>query len=181
MNDELQRNILTGVISFAVGYLLKNIEPSARLIWWSTHAFHYNLPNPPNPNVGIYTRSITIQNIGRKIAENIEVTHQSPAGFFKLEPAYNYTTAQTPTGEHIINVPSLAPKNFFTVEFISFQPMPALLYVKSKEGMAQWVKIQPQRIWPRWYVITLQALILVGLAFSVYWLIRAFNAINALF
>src|SRR2546425_860420 len=130
MDDDLLGKVLTGVISFAVGYFLKNVEPKGKLLWWSTHAFQYNLPNPPHPNAIINTRSITIQNIGRKVVENIEICLQSGSSFFKLDPAYSHTSIITPTGEHLITVPSLASKNFFTVEFISFQPMPNLLYVK---------------------------------------------------
>src|SRR5262245_48010112 len=97
--DELKTHILTGIVSFAVGYFLKNLEPKAKLIWWSTHAFQFTLPNPPNANVQVHTRSITLQNVGKKAAQNIEVAFQAGGMYFKLEPSYQYTQATTPAGD----------------------------------------------------------------------------------
>lgn len=180
MDLELIKQITTGIITFVAGYLLKNFEPKAKVLWWSTHAFRFNLPNPPHPNALVFTRSITIQNVGRRIAENIEISHASLPGFFKLQPALDYTPTETPTGEHIIRVATLGPRQFFTIEFISFNEAPVLSYVKSADGLAQPIAIQPQRVWPRWYLTTIQALVLVGLGVSAYWIVRAFYTINAL-
>lgn len=137
MDLELIKQITTGIITFVAGYLLKNFEPKAKVLWWSTHAFRFNLPNPPHPNALVFTRSITIQNVGRRIAENIEISHASLPGFFKLQPALDYTPTETPTGEHIIRVATLGPRQFFTIEFISFNEAPVLSYVKSADGLAQ--------------------------------------------
>lgn len=60
----------TGVIAFFVGYALDRFKPQGKLVFWSPHNFIVNLRNE---NVVLQTNSITVQNVGSKTAQNVEV------------------------------------------------------------------------------------------------------------
>jgi hypothetical protein len=79
----------------------------------------------------------------------------------------------TTHGEHIIRVKTLGPKEFFTLQLLSYKTIPILLNIRSKEGAAQAIQIQPQRIFPKWFQILSVGLLLIGLGFVVYWVIMA--------
>ena len=169
--DNLAAYVATGVVSLLVGLLLRSLEPKVKIVWWRSHDFLFNLAKL-NPPVVLLTQAITIQNIGRKSSESIEIVHKQPPDFFKLQPALDYEEDTTPSGEHIVRVTSLGPRESFTIEFLAYVTAPTLLFVRSKEGHAQEIRIQPQRIFPRWFIAIVRLLLLIGLGFVVYWLLR---------
>lgn len=70
---------------------------------------------------------------------------------------------------------NLGPKEFFTLQVLSFISLPGkapLLNIRSKDGAAKQITIQLQRLWPRWLNLIVAGLILVGAGVSVYWLIK---------
>jgi len=72
--DSLTGYVATGLDMLIVGLLLRELEPRVKVVWWSPHQFQFQLPQPPNI---LLTHAITIQNIGRKKAEGIEIVHTS--------------------------------------------------------------------------------------------------------
>ena len=169
--DDLTKIIAAGAISFGVGYALRFVEPRSKVVWWSPHAFWFDLD--AEKTRAVFTHSLTIQNIGRKAAECVEIVHRTRPELFKLNPSLDFTEVTTPDGQHIIRIASLARREFFSIEFISAKAIPELLYVRTKDGHSERIPIQPQRIFPRWYLGLLQGFILIGIAFTIYWLIRA--------
>jgi len=163
---------LTGIISFTVGFLLKHVYPKAKVVWWSSHSFWFNVPEGDRI-ITIFTHAITIQNLGRKPAENIEIIHKAKPDHFKLEPPLNYQEDQTPSGEHIIRISNLSSKSFFTIEFLSYLSLPELLYIHSKDGEAKSIRIQPQQVLSKNWKAFAQLMYWIGLCFTFYWLIRA--------
>lgn len=174
--DNLLPYLVTGIVSFAVGYALKFVEPKSRLVWWSPHNFLFELDiNPGQPKLLLLTHSISIQNIGRKPAEIVEIAHKFRPDYFKLQPALDYDEDLTPAQEHIIRVPTLAPREFFTIEFLSYRSLPELLYIRSKGGPAKNIVIQAQRVFPRSIQLLSAILLLAGGGLLIYWVIRAFS------
>jgi hypothetical protein len=169
--DDVTKIAVTSVASLAGGYALKFVQPRSKVVWWSPHAFWFNLN--PQTNTGVYTHALTIQNVGRKAVSDIEIAHRSKPELFKLNPSLDFVERTTPDGQHIICIASIARKEWFSIEFLSANQIPELLYIRTKDGHCQRIQIQPQRIFPRWYLGLLQILILVGFGFSLYWLIRA--------
>ncbi len=167
--DSLAGYVVTGVISLAVGIALRALEPKVKIVWWNPHQFLFNL----NPTLALFTHAMTIQNIGRKSAEGVEIGHKKRPDFFKLQPALDYEESATPSGEHIIRVKSLGPNEFFTVEFLSHTTLPELLFIRSTAGHAQFIQIQPQRVFPRWWNSFATLMFLIGLGFIIYWLLKA--------
>jgi len=167
--DTLAGYVATGIISLAVGLALRALEPKVKIVWWSPHQFLFQLQQP---QLVLLTHAITIQNMGRKTAEGIEIVHKSKPDFFKLQPALDYEESTTPAGEHVVRVKSLGPKEFFTIEFLSYATLPELLFIRSSAGHAKPIQIQPQRVFPRWFNLLATLLILIGFGFLVYWLLK---------
>jgi hypothetical protein len=162
--------VVTGVVSLAVGFLLRRLEPKAKLVFWSPHNFLFELKKE---NVVLQTNSLTLQNVGRKPAEGIEVIHKARPDFFQFSPAVDYEERSSPTGEHVLAVKSLGAKEYFTLQLLSYKTAPVLLTVRSKEGLAAPIAIKPQRVFPRWFNIAVAFLFLVGLGFTIYWVVRS--------
>jgi hypothetical protein len=137
------------------------VAPKIKIVYWLS-SFLYNIPNnqlnpgqaiapaagPPQPppvNVHMLSQSVSIQNLGRQPAQWVEVVHKNKPDFFQLNPPLNYTESQTQTGEHILRVESLAPKEWFTIQFLSFTRAAELAYIRSEAGHATlipWVPVE---------------------------------------
>ncbi len=174
--DTLGSYVATIIVSLIVGYLSRFLEPKSKLLCWSPHNFLFNLKNE---NVVIQTNSLTVQNWGRKPAEGIEIIHKTRPDFFEIQPSIGYTESSSPTGEHIIHVPSLGPKEWFVVQLLSYKTVPQLQNVRWKDGQGKWIHIAPQRVWPRPFVVAANVIALIGIGTIAYWLIRAVIYLNS--
>src|SRR5690242_14091966 len=110
--DTLAGYVATGVVSLTVGILTRYLEPKAKLVYWLPHNFFFDLKQE---KFVLLTNSLTIQNTGRRPAESVEVVHKERLDFFQISPSMPYTESQTPAGEHVITVPNLGPKEYFTI------------------------------------------------------------------
>jgi len=170
--------IATAIVLIVVGLMLQRLQARASVVYWVAHNFLFKLPNldpataERHPNFLLYTHAITIQNIGRKPAESVEIAHTARPDFFMLQPALNYKEPTDPAGNHIIRVPNLGPQEFFTIEFLSYKQLPTFLYIRSKDGTAYTIPIQAQRVFPKWLQVFFGGLMVAGAALLVFWLIR---------
>jgi hypothetical protein len=155
--DSLAGYFATLAVGAGGQYLSQFLRPKVKINYWLSHSFVYTIPNnqlnpaPPAPalpaapapvganqevppaapaNFFLLTQSVTIQNFGRKCAEWVEIVHARRPDFFQLYPALHYTEHTAPTGEHTLRVESLAPKEFFTIQFLCYTHMPALAYIR---------------------------------------------------
>jgi hypothetical protein len=195
--DSLARYVATACISGTVAILSRYLEPRIKIVFWQQHDFLYKIPmnllqgagQPPLPVSGgspaataaapapalffMRTQAVNIQNLGRKPAEWVEVVHAKRPDFFQLYPALNYTEDTTPNGEHVIRVSSLGPKEYFSIQFLSYMNPPQLLYIRSAAGQGQAIPVMPVRQYPRWANEIMRACMAIGVAFTAYWVIRA--------
>ena len=162
--------VATGIVMLAVGLLLRNLEPKAKVVYWSPHTFIFDVLEP---KVMLKTDSVTIQNIGRREAENVEVVFKSRPDFFKIQPSIPYLEHQNPDGDFILKVPTLGPKEFFTLQILSFATIPNVQNIRSKAGQASLIQVQFQRQFSRPVQLLLAILLLVGFGFLSFWLIQA--------
>lgn len=167
--------IVSGLITFVFDILLRKSEPKSKLIQWWQHSFEYNLPNPPNANAHIYVATVGIDNLGKQNATDIEVVYKEKPDHYTIYPPQHYEEKTTPTGEYIIYMPTLAPKTGFAIHLFCFTQYPNLLYVRSKEGYAEIVPVQPQIILPKWRISVIRLASILGVATAFYWLIRFVN------
>lgn len=167
--DSLSSYIATIVVGLLTGYLAQFLQPRSKLLYWSPHNFLFNLKNE---GVALQTNALTIQNVGRLAAEDIEIIHKQRPDFFELYPSVEYQEATNPNGEHIIKIKSLGQKDWVVVQMLSYKTPPIFNNIRWKNGQAKWVPIQPQRIFPKWFLVSFNAVALVGAGTIVYWLLR---------
>ena len=154
----------------AVGYLLTFLQPKAKIYFWSPHYFIFNLEKE---GVVIQTDAITVQNTGRKSAENVEIIMEKEPDFFQLAPTIPYSTQIQEDGNFVLRIESLGPKEFFTFQLLSYKTTPKLLNIRSSSGAGQPMPFQIARAFPKWFYALTGFLLLVGLGFTTYWIIKA--------
>ncbi len=162
--------VATGIVSLTVGLLLRSLESRAKVVYWSPHTFTFDVPNP---KVILKTDSVTIQNIGRRQAEDVDVVFTTRPDFFKVQSSISYVELQNPDGEFILRVPFLGPREFFTLQILSFATLPQIQNIRSKAGPASLIQVQFQRYFSRPTQLLVWALLLVGIGFAAFWVIQA--------
>lgn len=168
--NELAGYVATGVVSLAVGMLLIYLQPKARLMYWSPHSFLFNLTRE---NVALQTDALTVQNVGRKSAENVEIVLDREPDFFQFSPAVNHTTETLANNQYIIRIQSLGSKEHVTLQLLSYTRVPQMLNLRSDSGQASQMPFQIQRVFPVWFNTFVIVMFFVGIGFSAYWAINA--------
>lgn len=162
--------VATGVVSLGVGILLIYLQPKAKVMYWSPHSFLFNLTRE---NVVLQTDALTIQNVGRKAAESVELVLDGEPDFFQFAPEINHSTETLSNNQYIIRIPSLGQKEHVTLQLLSYTRVPQLLNLRSSAGQASPMPFQIQRVFPAWFNGVVIAMFFVGIGFSAYWLIKA--------
>src|SRR5690349_21084225 len=121
--DTLSGYIATIVVGLVGGYLAQFLAPRSKLLCWSPHNFFFNLRDE---KVVLQTNSITVQNVGRLPAEDIEIIHKQRPDFFELFPPVEYQEVTNTNGEHVIKIKSLGPKEWLLVQLLSYKTAPNL-------------------------------------------------------
>jgi hypothetical protein len=130
-------------------------------------------PSLATGKVNLLTHTLTVQNFGRKTAEWVEIVHRRRPDFFQLYPSLNYAENTTLAGEHVLRINSVAPREWFAIQFLSYQTMPELLYIRSTAGHASLMPWMVVRKLPQWVYQIMLLLLLVGCGLFAYWLIKA--------
>lgn len=159
--------VATGVVSFAVAYLLIYLQPKANLVYWSPHSFLFNLTNE---GVVLQTDALTLQNLGRTVAHNVEIIMSKRPDFFQFAPALAHTETILNNGQFVVRIAELGPKEYVTLQLLSYKQVPQLLNIRSDVGQAQAIQIQLFRILPQWVNWLARLLMLVGAGTTIYWI-----------
>jgi hypothetical protein len=165
--EPYEKYIYTGLISLFVGLLLQRLQAKAKLKYFLPGTFFYNIEDP---KVTIRTDSVTIQNFGRKPASNIEIIHKVKPDHFQFSQAVDYSVGYNPSGNHVIKIENLGPKEFINIQFLSHATVPELLNIRSEDGGAKEIKVQFQQVFPMWFYIITSIFLLIGLGQTLSWL-----------
>jgi len=168
--EHISGYIFTGVVSLIVGFLLQRMQARPKLLYWIPGSFLFQVRNP---DVALRTDSLTIQNIGRRPATDIEIIHRTRPDHFQFSTQIDFSEATTPTGEHVIRIPSLGAKEYVNIQLLSHTTQPVLLNVRSAQGRAQLIQVQLQRILPKPAVWLFWLFAFTGMGFVFYWLLSA--------
>lgn len=174
LSDKLIGAIITSLIGLLFWGIQRRLEPGAKLGWWMPHNFLFSLPvqNLPNPLL-IQTSTLTVQNLGRKAAEEVQVIHQTKIDHFQLNPRRDYTETIAADGTHIINVGSLGPKEWLQIQVLSHVTPPFLVGIRSKDGPAKNVRFHIVRKFSKPVEALFGASVLIGGFAILYWIVRA--------
>ncbi len=173
MDESLLRYLIPTALAFVGGYLLKYVGPKSRLVHWFPAYFSFQVPftTPTGAQqVGtVLTHALGIQNLGWRAARRVEIIHRQRPQFFQIQPAVNFTETTNPSGEHVIAIQSLAPREYVAIQILSTGAIPDLMGVKSEDGPSQQVTTQQQFVISRRRQIVLLLLLIVGFVTAVYW------------
>jgi hypothetical protein len=175
--DETIRIVITYILTFLGGYFSpRYLTPKVRLVHWFPAYFTFQVPfTPPGgaAQVGtISTHALTIQNLGWRAATGVEIVHVSAPQFFQLHPVVNFNVTTTPNGQHVITIPSLARREWVTVQILSVGTLPALGGIKSAEGPSRQVNTTQNFVVSKQRQAVLIVLLLIGLGTVIGWLWR---------
>lgn len=143
MMEQMYAAIVTAILTFLGGLLVQNLQPKAKLAYWFPHAFLFSLKKE---NISLQTNSITIQNLGRNHATEIEIIHSVEPDFYQISPAINFSHQTLDNGNHVIKIPFLGAKEFITLQLLSYKTLPSILSIRSKESIASEIPISIQRV-----------------------------------
>ena len=113
-----------------------------------------------------------IQNVGGRQATAIQIAFPLRPRALRIEPPLKYEESTLPGGEYLVELSTLAPKEWIAVnalwEGFSFLP----IYVRSAAGPAVEQPLQLQRVLPLWVRVLLWGLLLLGTWTAIYWALR---------
>ena len=73
----------------------------------------------------------------------------------------------------MLRFPSLIGNEVFTISMIdTLRELPAVINVRSDEGLGKQVPMMPQRVWPPMFLYSLMAVLLVGFSALFYFLLQ---------
>lgn len=162
--------IATGLVSLLIGLLLQRLKDRPRLLYWLPGSFLFQLKTP---EINLRTDSLTIQNVGRQAATNIEIVHKVRPDHFQFSTPIDFSEGSSPSGEHIIRIASLGPKEHINIQLLSHTNQPVLLNVRSAEGRAQLIQVRLQRVVSKPVQALIGLLLFLGLGFFLYWVAAA--------
>jgi hypothetical protein len=168
--DAIAGYVATGVVSLGVGLALQRLKDRPKLLYWIPGSFLFQLKAPV---IALRTDSLTIQNVGRMPATDVEIVHQARPDHFQFSTQINFTEITTPTGEHVIQIPSLGANEHLNLQLLSHTNQAVLLNVRSAEGRATPIAVHLQRIYPRAVNWLAGVLMLLGAGLLAYWAILA--------
>lgn len=195
--DETLKLIITHVVTFAGGYFSRYVEPRAKLVHWFPGWVTFTVPFPaattdPTPalpagggpgaappppppaptTVNVSTHTLTVQNVGWRTATQVEIVHGQAPQLFRFTPAINYTHGPTPSGQHVITIGALAPREWVALQVLTVGNLPPLLSVRSAEGPSRLVTTRQTFVISNARRYVAQALVILGAATAIYWVGR---------
>lgn len=165
--QNLLQYVVEGIVLFIVGLFLYKIKTKKpNLVNYITNISFFHIPGQPPISVGTHT--ITIQNMGRGKAEEIEV-HHNQLPFINVFPDIQFQIEETPQGGKILKFNNLLPKKKIIISYLyTYTQNPTVFlptYVKSKEANAKLIKTIHTPIYPKWLQYLAAILMLLGSIF----------------
>ena len=166
--------IFSGVTTLLAVVARHWLQGDVRLIAFSPASSFFEFA-PAGPDVApltIRSGQVMIQNLGRLPAENVEIISGAsgqPAGY-NIMPAIDYDVGSTKSGRWMVKISYIAPKEVVTLQIINGANIEQ---VRCKGGVAKFVPVIHQRLYPAWANALAGALIIVGIFSIFYWLALA--------
>lgn len=167
------------IITIFAGKIVYELnQKKPRLVNYLTNVSFFDIPGQTPIKVGTHT--ITIQNMGKGKAEEIEVCHDA-LPFINVFPNIQYNIEETPQHGKILKFRDLMAKSSILISYFyvirpdnpNFLPQ----YVKSKEGYAKFIKTIHTPIFSKWIQFLAGILMALGVVFIlnlIYELIKLF-------
>jgi hypothetical protein len=156
---EILAAIITAILGL-IGYLLK---PKAKVIWSVGHQFCYNVPQNNGSSLLIYSRSLYISNIGKNVADNIEIHFSYKPEHYQIWPFVNYSSLELPDNHFMIKIDHLGKNEYVNIELLQSSIAPPLVHrLSTLNGDCKFVHMVPQQTFSRIFHFTVWILLLAG-------------------
>lgn len=141
--------------AFVGAVIAKRVEGRADLVSYFGHASAFTINNPGQPPFVIHTHDVVIQNVGKKPANNIRVSHLVLPPQYNVYPSMPYTVQTLPDGKQDIVVPLLVPGQMMVISYLYYPPLlwnQVHASIRSDEGFARQQEMLLQRKQPKWLI-----------------------------
>lgn len=164
--------LLTGVVSFIVGYVLYRLtNKRSDLISYTSHLQWVTIPaqqgQAPNPPIGTFT--LFLWNAGKAPAKDVQIGHYwLPAS--NVYPDLSRHVSQTPGGSSVLKFDSIPPKTLVSISYLFYGVFTVdqiISYVNWEQGTAKKIPVRLQRVFPKWVNAIVGALLFAGLWVAV--------------
>ena len=173
-SDEVLSVIIAAGLSILGWLTLRIFTGRARVAWAFSHqhVFYLNSLDPP---ILAYTREIWVQNVGKAIAEDVEIIFPSKPPHFEVWPKRSYSEINCPDGGFVIKLDNLNTREHLTISIFQAHTSPAdFINIRWKGGVGKQIPMGPQQLFPRWFQLTVVTLLYIGVFSSLYFISRLF-------
>jgi hypothetical protein len=178
------KEIISLLVPLAVWFLNRQFQPSARLIHSIRHTFRFLIPEPirdPDGNIvrssqAVHVASVSVSNIGRSTAKNVEIVFNWKPAFVNVWPLRHFATRDAPDGRHSIVLESLAPKEVFVELLAINQELPNICNVRSEQTESVEKRMIPQIVHAPWLLGLVGWLLVAGSIGTVYLILLLMEA-----
>jgi hypothetical protein len=116
-----------------------------------------------------------VRNAGKRTARNVRLGHYYLPANFSVFPGIRHRVITFRGGGSEIVFPTLVPEEQVTITYLYFPPIiwnQINSYVRSDEGLAQFINVLPTPQLSRWLQRTLWVLLFVGTVTTIYLLVQ---------
>jgi len=167
---EILGYVIPGVVALIVTLIAGWLRSRPKLVYWVPLQFFFHLKEE---NIFVRTHNLSVQNIGREPAEDVEIIHSGRPDLFFLHPPLAYEEEQSGSGEHVLRIKSLGRKEHCFLQMITYKSsLPELLNVRFKAGKAIPIPVQLQRVFPLWVQRIVIVLTIMGVWVATYLLYK---------
>ena len=139
--------------AFVGAAITKRVEGKADVVSFWGHASAFTISNLGQPPFVIHTHDVVIQNVGKKPANNVRVSHAVLPDQFNINPSVPYAVEQLPDGKKDIVIPRLVPQQQIVISYLYYPPLTwaeVNAGIRSDEGFAKPVEMELSRKTPAW-------------------------------
>jgi hypothetical protein len=170
---EGQAALFSGAATILAVIFAQWLRGKAKLIAYSPNNTFFQLKSPEAdaPTITIQSGQVMVQNIGRQSARHVQITTVPggpPAGY-SIIPSLVHSTTVGANGEWIVEIPFIAGGELITLQVLNGNRIDS---VRSEDGVARFVPVVHQRLFPLWVRAVVAILLLLGLVSFFYVLAR---------
>lgn len=190
INWTIVTGIAVPIICVLLGAVANDLmRRGPRLIVYFGHASAFTVNDlkdaqgNPLPPATIHTHTLIIRNVGRATAHNVRVGHFILPDNFNVWRGVQHRVEAIPGGaakDIVIN--TMVPREELQISYLYGPPLTFNQIhsgVKSDEGLATGWNVTLERVWPRWLLNLLRALLVVGVVATVYVIVEVGIALFA--
>lgn len=171
------KEILAVFITFGLtGFtaLLGQIFSAKPNVKWAVMENSHLLPrdNDGRP-FSVFTQKLWFRNVGRKVAENVEIVLNFKPQHFEVFPHLEWDTRENPDGRLIIKIERLNPRELLFVSMLNSNvDLPSVTNVRWNGGQGKQIEVWVTQKFPHWINLSALLLMLLGGATMVYVIVR---------